>query len=287
MTSLTYGPHVVGRRLVRVRERHLAEHTARMLSSNAVGAAKLDLVVRGLALRSGPRSESGVVPPQIGWADLHDLCRQERVSSEAKRRWVGEQLRRLERHKLVRRDAGSVWNRPRVVVLRGDGTDALVDDPTGDPPDSYVVCSGWIFAGGWLKRWGAPELAAYLAAMIAERYARADPVLSEVWDLQNQALGTGKWYRSLSWFNDSHGRRPPQHVRVPFSERTLRRGFRSLISEGLVSTYSTTNDPKTGERFQEGPRTVYINRFNRLRPIEMDPWHGDAELEDSVALSAR
>src|SRR4051794_9003530 len=104
--GLEYRPGVLGKHLFRIRERHAAEHVAPLLAQNAAGAAKLDLVLRGLALlpdHAGAR-EPGLVLPGVTYEDIHDLCRpSSRFTTTVpededydpaivrkKRKWVGE-----------------------------------------------------------------------------------------------------------------------------------------------------------------------------------------------------
>jgi hypothetical protein len=98
--------------LFRIRETHVARHLAPLIRDRAYGAAKLDLVIRGIALPPGGsgRREPGTVLPRITWEQIHDLARelpegaQDRDPAEQrrlKRKWVGNQLRRLEAMKLI------------------------------------------------------------------------------------------------------------------------------------------------------------------------------------------
>jgi hypothetical protein len=257
---LTLEAGVPGRRLFRVRETHLRDHYVPLLRSKAIGAVKVDLILRAIG-RALPNTD-GRLPTDISWAQIHDLARPGDFYAEPKlkQKWVGEQMQRLENLRLLRRHL-SPGGRPAVVVLADDASGRPLDDPDGQPPDSYVSILGRVMGDGRLCRWGAAEIAAYLAAMIAERYARSDPLLAGTWDLEKRPLGRGRWFRPLSWFADREGLRPPHHVRTPFSEHTLWRGFQRLQSQGFVSTYRVRLDPRKGTKFPEGTRTIYTNRF--------------------------
>jgi hypothetical protein len=138
-----------------------------------------------------------------------------------------------------------------------------MDDP-GSTSDSYVTILRGVITSGHLAGWGGPEVAAYLASMIAERYARADPWLSDVWQLRDKPVGGGMWMRPLTWFGDSDGRRPPGHIRVPFTVRTLIRGFGTLRDGGLIESVRVRRDPRTGAELA-GTRTIYTNHFDQLQ----------------------
>lgn len=257
-----------GRYRIRIRETHVRDHLAPLLTSRADGAVKLDLVLRGLARSSGEGAPQGLVPEVIRWQQLHDLVREGDFYGAdlvLKRKWVSDKLARLEQMGLIRRESVP-GARPRIIVLRDDGTGEPFDDPQGKGSDSYVTVLGTLVAFGRLSRWGAPQVAAYLAAMVAERFARADPGFASVAELERVPLGGGLWYRPLSWFVDEESRRPASHVRIPFSTRTLKRGIHELKSEGLMWTKRIRQDPRTGRPFVEGPRVLYRNGFDYARP---------------------
>jgi hypothetical protein len=173
-------------------------------------------------------------------------------------------LLQLERLGLVRRDHER-GPRPLITVLRDDGSRDVFDDP-GASSDSYVTFLGTIIAFGRLRSWKSPQLTAYIACMIAERYARSDAVFSKAVDLGQRPLGGGLWYRPLRWFADVDERRLEHHVRVPFSERTLKRGIQALKREGLLVTERIAEDPRSGRRFEKGPRVLFHNGFHDVRP---------------------
>ena len=256
-----------GRYRIRLREIHLRDHLAPLLASSAHGAVKLDIVLRGLASLPDGSAPVGLVSPEMSWELLHDLARDASfygTNVVLKRQWVSDKLARLEQLNLIARELRP-GTRPRIVVLRDDGSGEDFDDPTGGTSSSYVTVLGTIIAFGRLTEWRSPELSAYLAAMIAERYARADATLAASLRLHELPFGGGAWYRPLNWFADPDERRPLSHVRVPFSERTLRRGIRSLKTEGLMWSQRISADPRTGKDFGERPRVLYVNGFDDVR----------------------
>lgn len=256
-----------GRFQYRLRETHLRDHIAPLLRHGADGVIKLDLILRGLASLSSGECRPGTIPPDVTWEDLHDLVRDPAFYSGdvvLKRKWVSEKLLRLERLGLVKRELVP-GARSSLTVLRDDATGEEFDDP-GAAGDSYVTVLGTIVAFGRIRQWRSPQLAAYFACMIAERYARADNRFSEAAGLASRQLGGGIWYRPLTWFADIEGSRPPDHVRIAFSSRTLRRGIGLLKSEGLILTERINEDPRTGRQYEKGPRVLYHNGFHDVRP---------------------
>jgi hypothetical protein len=267
-----------GRGRIRLRESHVRDNLGPLITAKAVGAAKLDVALRGLAQWSPGSASHGYLPEAVSWEDLHDLVRDGEFyanNRDLKRKWVGEQLARLEKVRLIDRQPAQ-GRRPRLLVLSDRGDRSAFDDPGGAPDDSYVTLFGTLYAFGTIRGWGGPELAGYIAAMIAERYARSDSRFSEVAQLRNRPLGAGLWYRPLTWFADSEHKRPPHHVRIDFAERTLRRGFSSLRAAGLIRSEWIDTDPRTGQPFLEGPRVLYHNLFDDVRPeyVRRRPWQG-------------
>lgn len=275
--GLRYGPDVVGKHQFRVRERHVADHLALLIQGKAPGAAKLDLVLRGVALSpdySGKRTP-GLVLPAYGYSHLFDLTENpDRYGPavdlldyppeavRAKRKWVGEQLQRLTALKLVKRN-DRPGHRPELIVLRDDGSEGTFDDPDGKgQANAYVTITGSIISTGQFRSWGGPELAFYLAAMVAERYSanrlRVLEGVTKPW-----AAGAGQWFQTLDWFADPDGRRPAGQIRIPFSVPTLERGLRRLVDQGLVERETIRRDPLTGRRFAR-PRNLYTNKFNSV-----------------------
>jgi hypothetical protein len=271
--GLRYGRRVLGKRLFRVHEQHVANHLIPLMTHRALGAAKLDLVLRGVALQEAHagRREVGLVLPSYSWEQLHDLARVARslgatppdidASPEVvrlKRKWVGSQLRQLEELQLVRR-IEQPGKRPKLIVLRDDGTGKPLDDPDGQPGKTYVTILGSVIASGALGTWGTPALSAYLAAMVAERH-----------DLEAQKrrgdrnAGEGRWFRALAWFADADGHYGPEaRVRLPFAVPTLERGFKQLQRDGLVMWQTHSFNPQTLRRLS-GPRNFYKNNFQNL-----------------------
>jgi hypothetical protein len=237
-----------------------------MLASGAYGAAKVDIALRSIASTSDDGVPVGAVPPELSWEMLHDLVRPSDFYADTtlKRRWVSDKLAMLEALGLVERKLVP-GGRSRLIVLRDDGSGATFDDPTGEAPDSYVSFLGSLLATGRFSRWKAPELATYFAAMIAERYARADKKFSDAVQLERLPLGGGLWYRPLTWFADLENERPSNHIRIPFSERTLRRGVKALKREGLMWSQRIQRDPRTGVPFKHGWRVMYFNGFDDVR----------------------
>lgn len=279
-----YRPGVQGKFHFRVREQHIADIYVPLLAGRKAGAVKLDLVLRGLALlpAHAGRRQPGQVLPNVSYEHLHDLCRVSNryrmVSPEdevddpavlaAKRNWVGKYLAILEEVGAVER-GDAHRGRPIIVVNRDHG-DGPFDDPDGSPGSSYVTISGPVLAR-WLPVWRAPEVAAYLAAMVADRYARLRDLS------RNAAVGGATWFEVLDWFEDPNGYRPADHVRIPFAVRTLERGFARLKEDGLVEWHQSSRRPdQPGRRFRSGRRNIYTNRFDAI----------DAAAEGSSAVAA-
>jgi hypothetical protein len=243
------------------------------MKNRALGAAKLDLVLRGVALQEAHagRREVGLVLPSYSWEQLHDLTRTTTSLGvtppdidappevvRLKRKWVGRQLRHLEELKLVRR-IEQPGKRPKLIVLRDDGTGKPLDDPDGQPGNTYVTILGGIIASGALAAWSTPALSAYLAAMVAERH---DPAAQKRRSDRN--AGEGRWFRALAWFADTDGHYGPEaRVRLPFTVPTLERGFKQLERDGLVAWQTHSFNPRTLRRLS-GPRNFYKNNFQNL-----------------------
>ena len=269
--GVAYGPGVTGKYQFRVRELHVAENYVPLLKAKKLGAVKLDLVLRGVALlpKHAGNREPGLVLPDISYQSLHDICRppshfsmrlpedeiDDRQILRLKRNWVGKQLGVLEQAGALRRVSGN-RGRPRIIVQRDHGTGPF-DDPDGTEGNSYITISGPIIAQ-WLKFWGTPEVSAYLAAMVADRYAR----------LKNPGhfpRGGAIWFETLDWFADPHGYRPQGHVRIGFTSRTLQRGLANLRTDNLVTwEHRTIRPDKPGHRFRSGRRNIYTNHFDQV-----------------------
>ena len=191
--GIEYAPGVTGKFLFRVREAYVAGSAADLIRSRRVGALKLDLVLRGLALlpeHSGDREPGHVLRHRgrLSYQVLHDLCRDPaRFAQEAphdieddpamlekKRTWVREQLQVLEGRQLMKRSTDPKGCRPEITVLRDRGDGEPFDDPgaTATAKDGYVTISGAVLSSPHFREWGAPEVVAYLCAMTADRFAR-------------------------------------------------------------------------------------------------------------------
>jgi hypothetical protein len=227
------------------------------------------MVLRGIALPpafAGARTP-GTILPKYSWEQLHDLARvPSTLGSSAldidappdvvrlKRKWVGVQLARLEKMNLLQREHRP-GRRPRILVLADDGTGRPFDDPDGTPGNTYVTIPGYVIASDRLAAWEGPELAFFLAAMLAESDAARQSKYGVV------TPGGGRWFRPLSWFADLERLRPAYAVRVPLAVPTLERGLALHEKNGLVAHRHITRHPRTGRRL-EGPRNLYIDRFD-------------------------
>ena len=272
--AMRYSADVYGKHLFRLREVHVAQHIGELLRRKALSAAKLDLLLRAVALLpddAGERSP-GLVLPRYSYASLYDLVADpDRWGDGAgevdypqkvyqhKRKWVGERLELLEQMHLLQRGEPR-HGRPVIHLLRDDGSGRSFDDPNGNGANSYLTVNGEIFAKGMIRDWSAGELAFYLCAMIGERYAVNRYIKLTHADKSPWPPGAGTWYAPLGWFADAEQRRPPSHVRVPFSQSTLERGLRDLRKKGLVQVDRIMRDPVTHRRLSH-PRNLYTNRF--------------------------
>lgn len=254
-----------GRWRVRVRDRYVRDVVRPLIEQNAVGVVKLDLVLRGLA--SLQAETPGLIPAELAWDDVHDLCRdrsQYRASDrKLKRGWVSDKLGRLEDLGLITRRT-IPGHRSEITVLSDTGTKEPFDDP-GAKGDQYVTFLGGLAEFGHLGMWSAAELAAYLSAMHAERHTRSSPPLAAALDLNTAPPYGGRWFRPLHWFGDGTGKpqRPESHIRYGFAERTLQRGIASLQDRGLMFKEYIIRDPRNGDYF-DLPRTLYHNGFDEL-----------------------
>lgn len=287
--GLQYAPGVRGKTLFRVRETYVAGPVAEMISKRRFGAVKLDLVLRALALLPEVSGawEPGSVLRQRGrtsYEALHDLCRDPRTYSldapqdeiddprvrEKKRTWVAEQLQELERRALVRRDPDLRGRRPELVVLSDLGDGSAFDDPgvESHKGTGYVTVLGTVLTLPNFRQWGAADVAAYLCAMTADRFARHRHrrLTGGVID-----VGCATWFRQADWFNgrNPYVSRPEGHIPFPFSTSTIERGLQSLRQQGLIDAKPSLVDPETGQRFQSGRRMVYTNRFGAARRAEV------------------
>jgi len=288
-TGLEYARGIKGKHRFRVRETYVAGPVADLIRSRRVGAAKLDLILRGLALspdHAGNR-EPGLVlrhKGRLSYQQLHDLCRHPSRFSwdaphdveddasvrEKKRTWVGEQMQELERHRLVERRRDSRGRRPEIIVLSDRGDGDRFDDPgaAAHSGTAYVTISGLVISSHLFRDWGAPEVVAYLCAMTADRFARHRHRLRTGEDLEP---GSATWFRQADWFNNRNPNfgRPDGHIAYPFSTTTIQRGLRALRAQGLIIAERTTRNPETGQLLASGPRMVYKNRFEAAHLAEV------------------
>lgn len=287
--GIEYAPGVPGKYLFRVREVYVAGPAADLIRSRRVGALKLDLVLRGLALlpeHAGDREPGHVLRHRgrLSYQVLHDLCRNpsrfavaaphdtedDPAVLEKKRTWVREQLQVLEGRQLVQRSADPKGRRPEITVLRDRCDGEPLDDPgaTATAADGYVTISGAVLSSAHFRDWGAPEVVAYLCAMTADRFARHR-------DRQHAAEatppGAATWFRQADWFNgkNSSAYRPEGHTPYPFSTTTIQRGLRALCDQGFIKTRRSTINPQSGQRFASGPRNIYQNCFTELGQAEV------------------
>lgn len=282
-----YAPQIRGKFWFRVRETYVAGSVADMIRSRRVGAVKLDLVLRGLALlpaHAGNRQPGEVLRHRgrLSYEALHDLCRDpyrfstdaphniddDPVVREKKRTWVAEQLQELERRSLVLRHADPQGRRPMLVVLSDQGDGSQFDDPGSQRGTGYVTISGPIISSPVFRSWGAPEVVGYLCAMTADRFARHRHRQRTGEEIE---IGAATWFRQADWFNNRNRylERAEGHVAYPFSTTTIERGLRALRDQGLIDAKRTTRNPETGQRFSSGPRMVYKNEFSRIGQAEV------------------
>ena len=260
----------IGKGLFRIRHTHIAEHYAPLIANKAVGAVKLDMLLRMIALQpehAGKR-QPGFVLWDWHYEHLHDFAksaplqrsaarRSDREVRHLKRKWVGNQMATLQEFNLVRlKNRGGA--RPEIIVLSDRGQLPL-DDPGVEGEwdrDRYVTIRGGLIASRTLAKWSAPEVAAYLAALYAEFYTDRGGGRGPT------AAGEGTWWRQLAWFNNPDWF-PQPRVMLPFSKSLLEDGFNSLADAGLITRKRITRDPRTRENFNN-PRVLYRNQFQKL-----------------------
>jgi hypothetical protein len=202
---------------------------------------------------------------------MHDLVRDPRRFSmvapededddaedrEKKREWVREQLQVLEgRNLLDRDDMGD--GRTQIVMLCDLGTSAPFDDPGAkETRRSYITVPGDVLALEEFTNWGAADLAGFLCALVADRYARN---AARKADKDVPETGSATWYRQADWFNNRNGYRPAGNIALPFSTSTIERGLKSMRRRGHILGQRTKKNPDGG-RFLH-PRMVYTNQFH-------------------------
>lgn len=274
-SGINYRPGVPGKYLYRVSERYLIDHIAPLISARRPQTAKLDLVLRGIALspKDARKRTPGTVlrtRSPLDYAAMHDLVRAPRhFATEApedtyedseqrakKREWVREQLVILEKRNLLSRTplGDGRW---MITMLSDTGNGAPFDDPGAiENRRSYISVLGSVVSDPRYRYWGSQELAAYACAMIAERYAGH---ASNKGQEKTTEVGTGTWYRTPKWFNGKDPYRPPEHLTIPFSSETIERGLKKLKEQEFISGQRRRSF--RGRRFQH-PRMIYTNKFN-------------------------
>ena len=276
--GIEYRSGVVGKKLFRVSERYVADHVSPLIAARRIDAAKLDLILRGIALlpqHAGKRQVGTALRrgSRLDYPAMHDLVRDPRRFStlapedddadaeerEKKRNWVREQLQILEdRQLLQRKDMGD--GRTQIIMLCDVGTGAPFDDPGAKTTRrSYITIPGDVLAQDEYRSWSAADLAGFLCALAADRYARnaARKAGKEV-----PEAGSATWYRQADWFNNENGFRPAGNIVFPFSTSTIERGLKSMRVRGHILGRRTKKNPDGG-RFLH-PRMVYSNQFHLL-----------------------
>ncbi len=271
--GLEYTPGVIGKQQFRISEQYVAEHVVPLIRARRPDTVKLDLVLRGIALspQHTGRREPGIVlrhRERLDYPALHDLVRNPRrfstgqpdedddpVVRDNKREWVREQLKLLEDRKLlVRRDMGD--GRRQIVMLCDLGDSAPFDDPGAKATyRPYVTVLGNVLADPGFREWGSPEIAGYLCAMVADRYARNAEAKRGI----VLPPGMATWFRQAEWFNNQNGYRLDGQVVLPFSTTTIERGLAAMRRRGYVVAERKKRSP-SGKRLLH-PRLVYTNKF--------------------------
>lgn len=275
--GLEYAPGVIGKKQFRVSEAYVAQHVAPLIAARRPDTAKLDLVLRGIALspqHAGRRPPGTVLRhrERLDYAAIHDLVRDPRRFSTArpedddddpsvrdkKREWVREQLGVLEKRGLLaRRDLGD--GRRQIVMMRDLGDGAPFDDPGAkESYRPYVTVLGNVLVDPSFREWGSPEIVGFLCAMVADRYARNSSSASG----KKLEPGSATWYRQATWFNNEGGYRPDGHVVLPFSTTTIERGLQAMRRRGYIAAERRKRSPE-GKRFLH-PRMIYTNQFDSI-----------------------
>lgn len=266
--GLEYCPGHRGKHLFRVRQTYVATQVGDLIRQRRPGAAKLDLVLRGLALLpqdAGDREPGTVL--DVSYEKLHDLVRDPYVYStrdardvdlddatviEKKRTWVREQLVVLEKLNLIERRERP-GRRPRIMVLKDDGSRDPFDDPGADaalsvPGSAYITIPGTSLADPRFREWTGPCVAAFLCAMTGE--ARDSTTAKEP--------GNGRWFRTVEWFRGAY--RPEGRTVYRFSARTIQTGLQELEELGQLTHVKMISF--RGHRFDH-PRKIYRNHFGQ------------------------
>lgn len=266
IAGIEYCPGHRGKYVFRVRQTYVANQVGDLVRTRRGDAARLDLVLRGLALLpqdAGGRAHGTVL--DISYEELHDIVRDPYTYStrhprdadldetkilDKKRTWVREQLLVLEKLKLIKREMRP-GRRPRIIVLKDDGSGDPFDDPGNDAAlsiagSAYVTIPGAVFADPRFRRWTGRSLAAFLCAMTAE--GRDDGT--------NDEPGNGRWFRTVEWFRGKY--RPNDRTVYKFAARTIQDGFSEL--EELKQLSHEKKRSFRSHRFDR-PRKIYRNDF--------------------------
>ena len=259
----------VGKGRNRVRHRLVTEHYAPLIRGKSHGAVKLDILLRCIALapaHAGRRQPGHVLLRVWTYEDLHDLIRDQDLSqrgtgtrteqqiTKLKRKWVANQL-----HKLAERQLVLITERPgHTPQLRTCAMTAAVSRTTtrrGGALQPYFTIHGSLIAAGELRAWGATEVAAYFACLLAELHhdRGADRPIRP---------GHEKWWRRSAWFGND-GWDPPRRTILPFSTTLLEEGIASLERRGMITRKLVTKSPRDGRRLPR-PRNIYQDRFDQF-----------------------
>lgn len=297
--GIEFGPGV-GKFLFRVRQTHIAGHYSPLIARGAAGAVKMDLLLRAIGLspeHAGAR-EPGFVLWDWHYEHLHDLIkatpsrtanrdRTDRATRHLKRKWVKDQLDKLADLRLVKLEPRA-GERSKIVVLRDDGSEDPFDDPGapgGYTDNRYVTIRGSVIASGAIVGWGAPELAAYLAAIYAEFHRERGADRNATGD------GSGDWWRQLAWFSNPH-LHPLGRTVLPFSKSLLEDGLKAHVATGLVTRQKIKRPPGSGQPF-DTERVLYHNRFfaldskvtRRLTAEQYAQWLDDLQASSDTAVA--
>ena len=175
---------------------------------------------------------------------------------------VRVQLRELERRSLVVRRTDPQGRRPDIIVLRDLGDGEPYDDPTGKD-GGYVTIHGAVISSANFRRWGAPEVAAYLCAMTADRFARnRHPQRKEP-----RHVGSATWFRQADWFNMENPlvSRPTRPRRLPVLHQDNR--ARTAKAQSRRTHRGPPNHLQPRDRATVQHRTAH----GLLQPIQHTP----------------
>jgi hypothetical protein len=268
-----------GKHSFNVRQRLVRDHYAPLIRTKGIGAVKLDILLRCIAFspeHQGGRKHPGAVHHAFSYEWLHDLVKDEPDSDPdrepdeqqvraLKRKWVRDQLVKLQERQLVRvttRDG----RRSDLEVLRDDASGEPYDNPATSwaesqknqmAGDHYFKLNGWLIKSGQLRAWGAPEVAMFFAALLAEQHHPRGANRKAVTD------GTGTWIRPLKWFADGN-MEPRRRTLLRVSVTSLETGLIALRRSRLITVKTVLRDPRDPRRRFSQPRNLYTNHFDRL-----------------------